>query len=137
MYCNYVYAPHFQNLATNYNDVSGTLTIIDDSGMNLGVRTHVTAFHAERTAGGSLPMMFLEDTYTASGNPQVYKSRVSRTTGYHNEGVDESDVVRFTINYYGQYECTTAGRGIILKSPNGTRYELSVSNAGAVVVTPA
>ena len=137
VYSNYVYAPHFQNLATNYNDVSGTLTIIDDSGMNLGVRTHVTAFHVERTAAGSLPMMFLEDTGTSSGNPQVYKSRVSRTTGYHHQGIDEADVVRFFINYYGQYECTTAGRGIILKSPNGTRYELTVSNAGAVVVTPA
>jgi hypothetical protein len=137
VYSNYVYAPHFQGLLASYNDVTGTLTIIDDSGMNLGVRTHVTAFHTKRTASGSLPLMYLEDTGAASGNPSVYKSSLARTTGKHIEGVNESGTAVWGVNYYGQYECFTANRGIFLRSPNGSRWEIYVTNAGTIAVAAA
>jgi hypothetical protein len=124
-------------LLASYNDVTGTLTIIDDSGMNLGVRTHVTAFHTKRTASGSLPLMYLEDTGAASGNPSVYKSSLARTTGKHIEGVNESGTAVWGVNYYGQYECFTANRGIFLRSPNGSRWEIYVTNAGTIAVAAA
>jgi len=37
--------------------------------------------------------------------------------------------------YGGDIELDEASRGIILKSPNGTRYKLTVDNAGSLVVT--
>lgn len=37
----------------------------------------------------------------------------------------------------GDLELFTSGQGVILHSPDGTRYRLTVSNAGAVVVTAA
>lgn len=37
----------------------------------------------------------------------------------------------------GDLELFTAGQGVILHSPDGTRYRLTVSNAGALVVTAA
>ncbi len=35
----------------------------------------------------------------------------------------------------GRLELTTNGRGIVLKSPNGTAYRITVDNAGSLVVT--
>jgi hypothetical protein len=40
-----------------------------------------------------------------------------------------------TLNVTANMETTTAGDGLILKSPNGTRYKLTVDNAGTLVVT--
>ena len=37
--------------------------------------------------------------------------------------------------YGGDMELDEASRGIILKSPNGTRYKLTVDNGGSLVVT--
>jgi hypothetical protein len=36
----------------------------------------------------------------------------------------------------GDVRLLTAGKGIYLISPNGTKYYVTVSNAGALVVTP-
>jgi len=33
------------------------------------------------------------------------------------------------------YESTTAGGGVILKSPDGTRYKVTVANGGTLTVT--
>ena len=136
-YSNYVYAPYFSGLLASYSDPQGTITIIADSGMNLGIRTHVTAFASKRNAGGNLPMMYLQDVYTSSGNPTVYQSQQSRFSGYHFQGLDETGAAKVKITYYGEYECTSAGRGIFLRSPNGSRWSVTVSDAGAVVVTAA
>lgn len=38
----------------------------------------------------------------------------------------------FTLHNNGDVECHKAGAGLILKSPNGTRYRLKVDNAGAL-----
>lgn len=39
------------------------------------------------------------------------------------------------ISYAGEYEHLTAGQGIILKSPNGTRHRITVNDGGAVIAT--
>lgn len=39
------------------------------------------------------------------------------------------------VSYAGEYEHLTAGLGIILKSPNGTRHRITVNDSGAVVAT--
>lgn len=45
-----------------------------------------------------------------------------------------SNNARLTL-YGGDMELDEASRGIILKSPNGTRYKLTVDNGGSLVVT--
>ena len=37
----------------------------------------------------------------------------------------------------GNLELTTASTGVILKSPNGTRYKVTVTNAGSLSVAAA
>lgn len=41
------------------------------------------------------------------------------------------------INASGEYEALTPGNGIFLRSPNGTRYRVTVSDTGALTVTAA
>lgn len=41
------------------------------------------------------------------------------------------------INADGEYEHLTAGKGLLLKSPDGTRYRVSVANGGTVSVVAA
>ena len=47
---------------------------------------------------------------------------------YHNS------VLRVQFENDGDIRLHTAGKGITLKSPDGTNYTLSVSNAGALVI---
>lgn len=48
-----------------------------------------------------------------------------------------ADVLNLTAASAGNkdIEITDSSKGLILKSPNGTRYRVTVSNAGALVVT--
>jgi hypothetical protein len=41
---------------------------------------------------------------------------------------------RFEVLNSGNISILTDGQGILMKSPNGTEYKVSVSNAGALVV---
>lgn len=44
---------------------------------------------------------------------------------------------RALINNDGEFECGTVGKGVIFKSPDGTRYRLTVPNGGASVTIAA
>lgn len=44
---------------------------------------------------------------------------------------------RAFISPAGELESTVAGSGIVLRSPNGTRWRVTVSDAGALTVAPA
>ncbi len=43
----------------------------------------------------------------------------------------------YTFTVGGELEVTTAGNGVIVKSPNGTRYRVGVDNAGALTIAAA
>ena len=45
---------------------------------------------------------------------------------------DDGDVARVTIAANGEIEVPTVGAGVILKSPDGTRYRIVVANGGAL-----
>jgi hypothetical protein len=136
VYSNYVFMPHFQSLATEIEDTSKRLVILHDKGFQFNTRVHTTALYAQRNSGGSSPLVYMEDLNTTSGNPVTYKSKMSRYTGKHLEGVNETDTSVFEINYYGEYENKLAGRGIILKTPDGTkRYKISIDNNGQIITT--
>jgi hypothetical protein len=50
---------------------------------------------------------------------------------------DDGATERSSISPEGEYECTTAGKGIILKSPDGTRYRLTVADGGTLSIGAA
>jgi hypothetical protein len=130
IYPNYFYSPHFQTLATEIEDLTDTLMILHEKGWNIPVRTDATSIRSKKKSAGSMPMVDMQQMDTTAGNPIVYKSKLSRATGKHLEGVNASDASVFEINYYGEFECKTPNRGIIVKSPNGTRWTLRVSDSG-------
>lgn len=49
---------------------------------------------------------------------------------------DVNDTMNATLTVTGDVDLSTAGNGIILTSPNGTRYKLTVDNDGRLVTTP-
>lgn len=43
--------------------------------------------------------------------------------------------IEFSKQFHGDIEITDSIHGVILKSPNGTKYRVQVDNAGALTVT--
>lgn len=64
----------------------------------------------------------------------VVKARAGQT-GPLLEAQTDAGVPLARVTAAGDVEVVTAGKGVILAAPNGTRYRLTVSNAGAAVMT--
>jgi hypothetical protein len=60
----------------------------------------------------------------------------SRMVGF-GAGIGGSYTEKSAIMGNGEFEHAVAGAGIVLKSPDGTRWRLTVSNAGALVIAAA
>lgn len=58
-------------------------------------------------------------------------------TGTHVANFDLAGVSKATVDKDGQLETLGAGLGVILKSPDGTRYRITVANGGTLTVAPA
>lgn len=61
------------------------------------------------------------------------ENAVAQAAGYIRLGGPNAAMVQTA----GNYECVTSGGGVFLKSSNGTRYKVAVSDAGAITVTAA
>lgn len=135
-YPNYFYSPHFQALSVDIEDRTNTLMVIHEKGIRIPVRTHATILESTRKASGSLPMVNMMDTNRSSGIPVIYRSQMSCITGRHLEGVKEDGKTSvYEVNYYGEFECKTPGKGIVLASPDGSRYSIQVNNSGVISTT--
>lgn len=76
------------------------------------------------TNGTSTPHKFINYVALTGGN----------IADFYN---DNGTTLKAHIDVDGQFENATAGKGIILKSPDGTRYLVTVTNAGAIQVSAA
>ena len=65
---------------------------------------------------------------------KMYESGTSAVETAMRVAVKNSSASRLTL-YGGDVELDEASSGVILKSPNGTRYKLTVDNAGSLAVT--
>lgn len=65
---------------------------------------------------------------------KMYESGTSAVETAMKVAVKNSSASRLTL-YGGDVELDEASSGVILKSPNGTRYKLTVDNAGSLAVT--
>lgn len=75
---------------------------------------------------------------SASGTGHLFYNNTTLTSGkiasFH---AGNGSTERCFLDYQGQYENTVAGNGIILVSPDGTRYRITVANGGTVSVAAA
>lgn len=90
--------------------------------------------------GSELPAISFVDSVTTSGTPVTVQIETERSAGYFIRG-KRGGAAYFDVradgyvNAKGDVELPTIGTGIILKSPNGTRYRVTVTDAGALTTT--
>lgn len=84
------------------------------------------------TAGGASDIATKIGTYVADGSVNAATKLASFRTG-----LGGSEVEKLFIIKDGTIENTTNGAGIVLKSPDGTRYRVTVANGGTVAVAAA
>lgn len=73
---------------------------------------------------GGANVLNLDPTYTSVGTGAQLLIRGA------NNGV-----VKFSVDYLGDAEITDSTKGLILKSPDGTRYRITVANGGTLTLT--
>lgn len=74
--------------------------------------------------------------HAAAEVPLIVKGVAAQTADLL-QAQDSAGVIQSLISPTGEYENVGAGRGIILRSPNGTRYRITVSDAGALAAVAA
>jgi len=108
---------------------------------------------ANASSAGAYPILVSGQNYAAQLNTSTNGGFVA---GFTKSGTGNGDVINLRndgtgktilirqgtttvaqVNADGEVELVTAGKGFLLRSPNGTRYRLSVSDAGAVTATAA
>jgi len=105
-----------------------------------GTRTGIGAstLHAAKAAGGNIISLYSEASTalvcadTDNGDPVAFGADSSTNFTVR---LGTSATERFTVLNSGNISILTDGQGILMKSPNGTGYKVTVSNAGALVVT--
>ncbi len=107
-------------------EIGGTRTGIGDS-----------TLHAFKASGGNMISAFSESSTalfcadTDNGDPVAFGADDNTNFTVR---LGTSATRRFEVLNSGNISILTDGQGILMRSPNGTEYKVSVSNAGALVV---
>jgi len=131
-----------------YIDKDGSFVPTSDASQTLGASgARWNAFVRDLSDGSVVRWQILTGSYnyyrgtTANGAAAVnhiFDTSVSYTTaGAKLISIRNLSSEKAFLDKDGQYENTTAGNGIILKSPDGTRYRLTIANGGTVSVAAA
>lgn len=127
----------YPGLRINQNGASNALLITATGSVMFGKaaarisgNTHAAQFDINADGGSALLV-----NKTSTGNGDTLRI-INPGTGASADIRNASGTVA-TINPNGEYENKTAGAGPIIKSPNGTRYRITVSDAGAITATAA
>jgi hypothetical protein len=104
-----------------------------------GTRTGIgdSTLHAGKASGGNIISLYSEATTalvcadTDNGDPVAFGADDNTNFTVR---LGTSATRRFEVLNSGNISILTDGQGILMKSPNGTEYKVSVSNAGALVV---
>ncbi|MHB1065426.1 MAG: hypothetical protein ACYC1Z_13225 [Georgenia sp.] len=103
----------------------GTGIALNSTGTYLNVYVG-SAISKSYAADGATAAAFDVDTNTAWSNAAATLQR------WRNAGTTKSSIMS-----NGEFEHAVAGAGIVLKSPDGTRYRLTVANGGTLVIAGA
>jgi hypothetical protein len=146
------------NTTGSFNSALGLLSLYSNNGSsNSGLGTY--ALYANTTgsnnsAVGSHAGRYIADGSTANaitnnsvfignGTKALANNQTNQTVIGHNAIGNGSNTVTIgnssvTGNFFsGNIESTTVSGGVILKSPDGTRYKLTIANGGTVTVSAA
>jgi hypothetical protein len=113
------------NVAVGYNAgrYAGSGTTSNSASTNsvyLGYTSRAAAVGTDNEIAIGANALGLGSNTAVIGNTSITKTRLQGT-------------VETTLDY----ESITAGKGVLLRSPNGTRYRISVNDSGAVIATLA
>jgi hypothetical protein len=124
----------------------GTNSMLKIDGANTGGEVSIggtypgigdSTLHAGKASGGNIISLFSEATTalvcadTDNGDPVAFGADDNTNFTVR---LGTSATRRFEVLNSGNISILTDGQGILMKSPNGTEYKVSVSNAGALVV---
>lgn len=90
---------------------------------------------ANQTAGNSIYIGSTTKASAAGGQNETVIGSAAIGNGSNTVTIGNSSI---TANYFsGNIESTTTSAGVILKSPDGTRYKVTVANGGTLAITAA
>ncbi|GMV19024.1 MAG: hypothetical protein AMXMBFR56_72480 [Polyangiaceae bacterium] len=112
------------------NEAGGGTAQIYNTGA--GLEVHVNTPHLWGRGSGASDVAVRVGASTADGSVSATAKLLSVGTGYGGGYTEKLHVIKD-----GTIELTGSGVGIVLASPNGTRYRLTVTNAGALNIAAA
>ena len=125
-----------QGLSTSSN--SKSIRFINPTGTEIGSIRHQTGPDGGGDPGITIKTEGIYETSFLLGQSmfewKMYESSTSAVETAMIVAIKNSSASRLTL-YDGDIEIDEAGDGIILKSPNGTKYKVTVANGGSLVVT--
>lgn len=113
--------PAFQVKTGNAGAITA-LTLLNNGNLGIGLTDPSTSLHVIKTT----------EQFRIGYNSTQYFSATVSSAG--NITLNANGGTIFTPN---AFECTVATAGLILKSPDGTRYRLTVNNGGTLSVSDA
>ena len=102
----------------------------DTSDYTPGVMASIKAIAGP--SGGEGHLQFLTDMPSEGADASVVAMHISSTA---NVGINETSPASKCTVTGGDFETTTASKGVVLCSPNGTRYRLHINDDASVAVT--
>jgi len=116
----------------SYNSTGNIITILD----NPVTSGTVSGSILKATVGSNVRVDINPRVLATGGTAYIFDTHNSLTTSnllsLRNQGTE-----KVFVNSDGELELTTVSKGIILKSPDGTRYRLTVANGGILTITAA
>lgn len=123
-----------QNIASGTADISGDMLRITDNPTSSGTKTYSTI---KATIASNTKLDFnirVADVTTAVAYMFDTNNTLS-STGAKIFSIKNNTTEKVSIDKDGVIEITAVGQGIILASPDGTRYKITVANGGTLAVT--
>lgn len=117
---------------------AGFLAINDSSGTSIGWNTVTVALDSNNIVASAAGGSVWNRSNAADGAAAVaayshssvgWANATARLHVFRNGATEVSQIMA-----NGEYENTVAGGGLVLKSPNGTRYRLTVANGGTLSI---
>jgi hypothetical protein len=105
---------------------------VDAYGISVAGKKYAATFTTSDASGSSVRITRSNTT----GGGDVLDLRNDSATG-RTLLIRQSTTEVATITREGEFEHLTAGKGVLLRSPNGTRYRLSIADGGTVSVVAA
>ncbi len=112
--------------ADTFHNVSGSLSM----GVNPGAPAEMSIVFNQDSS--TIPSSVPHPRYTVSAGSVIVSQR---PTGFSIGGTDTPKTPESTLDVYGDAYISAPGSGIILRSPNGNRWKITVNNNGQLVTT--